>query len=163
MTQDVLVESVCAGFKDMADGTVRFFFDVEPRHADAGLRLFRVRGTAAVLAALKPGAQPSPEPEKPCAEVSSEPLKGGAIAQWLGMRCIEPEFQQWLAERFPLSWPLGVGLSELTRAADTVRRVLSVGSRREIDNDPAARERFERLIRKPWLEASNRAMDKGAA
>jgi hypothetical protein len=62
------------------------------------------------------------------------------------MRCEEREFQAWMA----VNWP-----DQRERSTNTpglVRLVLGVLSRAEIDTDPVAFERFERLIRKPWAE-----------
>ena len=137
------IEATTAGFKDMADGTLRLFFDVEPRHADAALRLFRERGRAAALAALMHAhEQPAePAPEKP---------KGGERAKWVAMRCQEPEFQQWLKSEFPEQARYAMGPTPETFAASIVRAVCGVESRAELDTDKYAPSRFEVLIRKRW-------------
>ena len=146
-----VIEATCAGFKAMADDTVRFSFDVEPRHAEAALRLFRVRGTAAALAALLPVAEQSGHEESPTRrEPEPERLKGGMAAKWLALRCAEPAFQSWLAGNFPAAWMSVPGDGEAKVAANVIRAVCSVESRAQIDNDEAANERFQRLIRGPW-------------
>lgn len=137
------IEATTAGFKDMADGTVRFFFDVEPRHAGPALELFRVRGIGAALAALKPEHLRKPEPEKP---------KGGERAKWVAMRCSEEAFQQWLSIRWPACWVMATGPFGADRAASVIRSVCKVQSRAELDTDQTARARFDELIRRPWME-----------
>jgi hypothetical protein len=143
------IEATTAGFKDMADGTLRLYFDVEPRNAGAALELFRERGRAAALAALlhshelaKPQEWPALEPEKP---------KGGERAKWLGIRCNEEQFQRWICAQFPDVPIYGVINSE--KAADIVRKVIDVESRAEIDNNPISRSRFDNMIRKPYMES----------
>ena len=142
------IEATTAGFKDMADGTVRFFFDVEPRHADDALRLFRERGRAAALAALlhaHEGTQewPQIEPEKP---------KGGERSKWVAMRCGDEKFHRWLSQQYPMFWDSRDG-SDAVAAAEVVRRIVEVQSRAEIDTNEVARARFDALIRKPYMES----------
>lgn len=128
----------------LVDGTLAITVMVEPRHAQDAFRLLCVPGTAVAMAALKdaptPAPDPAPQPEK---------AKGGERAKWVAMRCNEPEFQRWLLRSFPehggVSW---ASLQE--SAAQIVRDICEVQSRVELDNDPIAIERFERLIRRPW-------------
>lgn len=159
MTDTSVIEASSVGIKTMADGTLRLTVDVEPRNAQAAFRLFGSPGTPMAVAALKPGAQPSTEPGQAGAEVGSEPLKGGAIAKWLAIRCGEPAFQTWLYKTHSASWEMAQrrllqpDVTTSDYAAEAVRIVCGVRSRRDIDHDTAAKETFERLIRKPWLES----------
>lgn len=126
----------------MADGTLRLTLDVEPAHAQAAFALFGRPGQPAALAALKTAGQQQ-----------TERAKGGSAAKWLGMRCAEPAFQVWLEHQFPDFVPIRRGqFGSVDLAAMIARSVCGVQSRAEIDNDPAAFERFDRLIRRPWLE-----------
>jgi hypothetical protein len=128
------IEASSVNVRTMVDGTLRLTVDIEPRHAIAAFTLFGSPGTALALAALRTKA----EKEKP----KGPPLH----SQWLAMRCEEREFQTWMA----VNWP-----DQRERSTNTpglVRLVLGVLSRAEIDTDPVAFERFERLIRKPWAE-----------
>lgn len=137
-----VIEAATAGFKDMADGTVRFFFDVEPRHAGAALELFRARGTPAALAALQVGyaqaADTSPEPV-----AAKEPL--GPLAYWLVLRCNEPEFWRWLQS-------IGYNCASAHAAGVFSKSLLAIESRKDIDGDSEAEERFHRLIRGPYAK-----------
>ena len=136
-----VIEASSTACKTMADGTLRITVDVEPRHAQAAFALFGSPGVPMALARLQAPA-PEPEPER---------LKGGMAAKWLALRCAEPAFQCWIADAHARQWfDAGSMLSDRERAASVVRAVCSVESRAEIDNDPAANERFQRLIRSPW-------------
>lgn len=127
----------------LVDGTLAITVMVEPRHAQDAFRLLCVPGTAVAMAALKdaPTPEPAPQPEKP---------KGGERAKWVAMRCPEPEFQKWLAARYPTQFGYSTAGTIAQQIASTVRAVCSIESRAELDNDPLAIERFERLIRRPW-------------
>lgn len=145
------IEAATAGFKDMADGTVRFFFDVEPRHAGAALELFRARGTPAALAALKVGYAQADAPKVTEQAQPGEPnaTKLGPLAYWLVLRCNEPEFWMWLES-------LGYKCQSSSAAGAFVKSILGIESRKDIDGDPAKEECFHRLIRGPyskWLAA----------
>ena len=138
------IEATCAGFKDMADGTVRFFFDVEPRHAGDALTLFRARGTAAALAALKPihqVAAPEPEPEP-----EPEPLKGGTLAQSAGIICGVSLFQDFAWHKGYFRSPIG--------ARALICEYCKVVSRRELDHVPKAAIRYRQLMEqfRNWSE-----------
>lgn len=137
-----VIEASSTACKTMADGTLRITVDVEPRHAQAAFALFGSPGVPMALARLQAPA-PEPEPER---------LKGGMAAKWLALRCAEPAFQEWLIAKFLPQWIASESWSEnpTQRAASVIRAVCSVESRAEIDNDPAANERFQRLIRGPW-------------
>ncbi len=140
------IEATTAGFKDMADGTLRLLFDVEPRHADEALRLFRERGRSAALAALMHAhEQPAPEP-KP------EAPKGGERAKWAAIRCKDADFQRWLCNTFENEWNSVLGNTSEEIAASVVRSVCAVGSRIDFDIDKHAGIRFDVLIRKAWQE-----------
>ncbi len=134
--------------KTLADGTLRIELDIEPRDAQDAFRLFGSPGTAVALAAIKPDA---PQQERP---------KGGAAAKWLGQMCNEAAFQMWVAETFEQLWRFAIRSTSVdppnlaALAADVVRDVCEVQSRAEIDNNPAAFQRFEERIRRPWLEAT---------
>ena len=128
----------------MADGTLRLTVDIEPRHSQAAFALFGAPGTPMALAAIK------------CATSApaTEPAKGGERAKWVAMRCQEAAFGRWLQEAFPQQWATACGETPEQWAADTVRVACDIESRKELDNDAAAAERFDRLIRKPYGAAN---------
>ena len=138
-----VIEASCAGFKDMADGTIRFYFDVEPRNAGAALELFRVRGTPAALAALKQGhaAVSEPAAEEP---VKAEKPKGGPLSKLAGVWCGRVEFWEWLGDVY------GYEVKDKSDAALAVRLMCGVDSRSELDHDQLAAELFNSIIRGPF-------------
>ena len=141
-----VIEASSTACKTMADGTLRITVDVEPRHAQAAFTLVGSPGVPMALARLQaPAPEPAPEPEP-------ERLKGGMAAKWLAMRCADPDFQAWLYSAYRTAWAMNASSKQTTEqhAASVIRAVCSVESRAEIDNDPAANERFQRLIRGPW-------------
>lgn len=101
--------------------------DIEPRNALDAFTLFGAPGTPLALAALR---------TKPV----KEPPRQQLMSQWLAMRCEDAEFQKWL------------GVPDALTAAQRVRERLAIKSRAEIDTDPDALERFNRLIRIPWSQ-----------
>jgi hypothetical protein len=136
------IEATTAGYKDMADNTLRITLEFEPRHAAAALALFGPRGTPVAVAALKiPTAAPA---EKP---------KGGELAQWVAMRCQEAGFQRWAQDTFPQQWEAAPGDTPTAWAASVVRAVCGIESRAELDTDEAAAGRFHALIRGPFSRA----------
>ena len=138
-----VIESSSSSARTMADGTLRLTVDIEPRHSQAAFALFGAPGTPMALAALQ--CAPFPTIEQP---------KGGERARWCGMRCQEPEFQRWIQEAYLQQWEAAPGATPATWAASVIRAVCSVESRAELDNDSAAAERFDRLIRRPYMEQS---------
>ena len=142
-----LIEASSVGVKTMADGTLRLSVDIEPRFARDAFALFGSPGTPMALAALQ-SMPHEPETPKP---------KGGQIAQWLGIRCQEPEFQQWLADTFPLQHENAIGNTESQRAGSVIRAVCSVESRAELDSSQNAAKAFHDLIRKPYMAAKEQA------
>ena len=132
------IEASTYTVRTLVDGTLSMTVHIEPRHAQAAFALLGAPGTSLALAALK-----APQ-EKP---------KGGEASKWLAMRCQEPAFQAWIAKEFSILWAALNGTQDDQRAAHAVRRLLGIESRAEIDNDDAVREKFDRLIRRPWMAA----------
>lgn len=131
----------------MADGTLRIAFDVEPMHAQDAFRLFAAPGTPAALAALKVGyaaANTSPKPVNKSAENEQiEKPKIGPLAYWLVLRCNELGFSEWLRS-------IGYVIEHTGQSGDAVKDMLGVESRKDVDGDMVATERFHRLIRGPY-------------
>lgn len=139
------IEASSVRVKTMADGTLRAELDFEPRFASAAFRLLGTPGQPVAVAALRTKAQ----------QQAADKPKGGAWAQWLGVRCGEEPFRAWLAETYRDAFMAAALDLELKppheHAAEAVRRICEVQSRAEIDNDPAANERFQARIRGPWM------------
>lgn len=143
------IEAASVACKTMADGTLRLSVDIEPRHARAAFGLFGSPGTPMALAALRTAAQQESEP-KP------EAPKGGALARLAGQWCQDAGFIDWLMHAHTPQW--GEAQAALPDeapddwAAWAVRCICEVDSRAELDHQPDAAERFQRLIRRPYMQ-----------
>lgn len=132
-----VIEAAAMRCRTMADGSLRIECDIEPRHAKDAFALFGAPGVPMALAALKTAAQMPPAPE---------PAKGGELSKWVAMRGDDPDFAAFIKKQAVELLPR----AEITAAL--VRALCEVTSRAEIDNDPAARERFNERIRGPWIK-----------
>lgn len=150
-----LIEASSSGFRSMADGTVRFSFDVEPRDAEAALRLFRTPGTPAVIGRLVAPPSPLPEPSAQQAEPVAAPAKPKSgkrvrmrpLCEWAVYRCGEEPFQRWIVGIYD-RWlggdgtgtgdvsPADVGGPE-GFASHAIKVICEVESRKELDDEPA--------------------------
>jgi hypothetical protein len=123
----------------MADGTLRMTFDIEPAQAKDAFSLFSAPGTPVAIAALKQGyAAKSDEPEQ------KSPL--GPLAKWLVCRCNEPEFMAFLHNEFNLLEPVKNSVD----AAEIVKDLLGVESRKDVDGNKIAETRCATLLRGPY-------------
>lgn len=139
-----VIEGASVSVKTMSDGTLRLSIDIEPRNAQAAFALFGAPGRAVALAALKDGAGAVTE-----IPVSEKP-KGGEWAKLAGMWCNDPDFWAWLNQTFKLYVQIPL------QAATVLRSHCEIESRAELDNDPAALQRFNERIRHPfmkWMQA----------
>lgn len=84
--------------------------------------------------------------EKPVPPPVAEKPKGGALSILAARWCERPEFWEWL-ETDPQN-----ACSSAYGAALCVRGMCEVDSRADLDNDEAAAERFNRLIRGPYMK-----------
>ncbi|HTH10782.1 MAG TPA: hypothetical protein VMA55_14540 [Acidovorax sp.] len=133
------ISAASVGVRTMADGTLRLTLDVEPANAKDAFSLFGSPGTPVAIAALKQGyAAKSDEPEQ------KSPL--GPLAKWLVCRCNEPEFWGFLKEEFDLLHPV----EDSRQAADIVKSILEVESRKDVDGNKIAETRCAVLLRGPY-------------
>ena len=70
-------------------------------------------------------------------------MKAGAACLWTVQRCRESGFQQFL------------GVTGEQAAASRVKELCEVGSRAELDRDPAAQRRWNERIRLAYLKYQN--------
>lgn len=82
--------------------------------------------------------------EQPVSPVTEKP-KGGALAKLAGMWCSDPDFQNWL-------WVTAdyTGTPTSEGCAETIRSWCDVDSRADLDNTPAAAEKFHKFFRGPY-------------
>ena len=131
--------------RTMADGTLRLSIDIEPANAQDAFRLFAAPGTPAAIAALQVGYAAAGEPSVK-ESLTPETPKGGALAKLAGMWCADKTFQAWLETDPDNAAPNESG------ATLCLYELCDIRSRRELDHDPAAAERFNRLIRGPYMK-----------
>lgn len=70
----------------------------------------------------------------------------GDLCYWTVMRCAEPTFWEFLGHTFPSADTV----TNASDAAELLKFLCTVDSRKEFDTDPQARARFDRLIRHPY-------------
>ena len=126
--------------KTMADGTLRISFDIEPANAQDAFRLFAAPGTPAAIAALQVGYAAASD------ATPDDQQKGGALAKLAGMWCADKTFQSWLGLDPDSAAPTENG------AALCFYEICNIQSRRQLDHDTEAAERFNKLIRGPYMK-----------
>lgn len=122
-----------AGVKDMADGSLRITIEFEPKDAKAAFELFGSRGTPIAVAALKVGFA-AVKDEPPAEKVKVGPLCREAVGY-----CEMPEFHQWARA------------SGKASARIEILERCGVLSRKELDTQPTAGQRFIEQIRIPFM------------
>ena len=139
------LEAASAGVKDMADGTLRITIEFEPRYAKEAFALFGSRGTPLAIAALQVGYAQTGYAAASDATPDDQ-QKGGALAKLAGMWCADKTFQSWLELDPDNAAPTENG------AALCLYELCNIQSRRQLDHDPEAAERFNKLIRGPYMK-----------
>ena len=135
------IPAASVSLKTLADGTLRVSFDIEPAQAQDAFRLFAAPGTPVAIAALQVGYAAKSDMGNPISE-PKEPI--GPLCKWLVMRCAEPEFWAWLETVRPQT------VDSEKVASDSVKFMLMIDSRKEIDADPHTAQAFHELIRQPY-------------
>lgn len=140
------IEASSGTYRSRVDGTIVLSVEIEPRNAAAALALFGMPGTPMAIAALQVGYAAVGEPiiKSYPEKDNSEKPKGGPLAKLAGIWCHDPEFWKWL-ETDPDN-----ACHSAQGAAHCLYAICGIESRVELDNDPAAAERFHRLIRGPY-------------
>ena len=105
---------------------------------------------AAVLVLIGDDEQPVEAPK------DKDKPKRKPIAEWLAMRCQDPEFCEWAAKRG------GFMPADEDGTATWARLTCGVSSRGDIDGDAVAEAKFRELIQRPWA-AFNRAAERQEA
>jgi len=142
------IEASSGTYRSRVDGTIVLSVEIEPRNAAAALALFGMPGTPMAIAALKTGYEAASDSQVADIMTSIGELqpKGGALAKLAGMWCADKTFQAWLELDPDNAAPTENG------AALCLYALCDIQSRRQLDHDPAAAERFNRLIRGPYMK-----------
>lgn len=126
-------------FRELVDGTIRVMIDIDPPYRKAFLDAFGEIDMAVALVPLATSVGPAPVEPKPEPE-----LKGGELAKLAGKWCQREDFQEWVSRR-------AVVPCNADGAAEGVRTLCGVHSRRELDHNSLAAELFEKNIRRPFM------------
>lgn len=122
--------------QELADGTLRVMVDIDPRFKADFHRLFPQIDTPVAIAPLVAHFERIEEEEK---------QKGGPLCKLAAMWCKDADFQEWLAFQFDME------KMDEDGTADFFRKWMGVSSRKELDNNPEAAERFQILVRSPFM------------
>lgn len=154
----------------MAKGVMRLFVDVQPgKDAALAFAAFGKPDTLMALAALKPEHLRQREAEKQ-QRLEARGLRPAYLAvQW----CRDMDFRIWLWDAPELAdsraavRSAGISAGEATLpleefAALVLCHACGIKSRRELDTDADARSRFDRNVRRPYLEWQQRQTQQGA-
>lgn len=105
-------------------------------------------------------------PEKPDETTTAEEKpKGGAICKRAVLLCKRPEFQRWIALHDTHGGWLPLSEKHVHRpvtqegAKAYLYRACLIESRRELDHDQGAKEKFERIEREFWEDQQGRTDD----
>lgn len=139
-----VIEASSGTYSSRVDGTIVLRVEIEPRHRAEALALFGMPGTPLALAALKVKSS-KPEPR-----ASSPP----SLCAWAAIRGGDPSFIAWLEEAHPKLWAeqwADDGTADAEQAAaQCIRLICGVASRRELDTNDEAAALFHSQIREPY-------------
>lgn len=139
-----LIEAVSRRVSTMADGTLRLTVDISPIHARDAFALFGMPDAPIVLARLTQQAAIKGAQQ----EVINAEIKGGALSQWLALRCAEHQFWEFVSNKSYAA----KHISSFAECDADVKLFLGIESKRELDNDKEAEQRFHKMIRLPYAE-----------
>lgn len=141
-----------AGWSESHTGGCKVTFWLSGPDELAAFRTLTVRkgntaGQRFMAALVEVGDDELPVPPPSVKEsLTPETPKGGALAKLAGMWCADKTFQAWLELDPDNAAPNESGATLCLYA------LCEIESRRELDHDPAAAERFNQLIRGPYMK-----------
>lgn len=124
--------------QELADGTLRVMIDIDPRFKADFHRLFPQIDTPVAIAPLVAHFERIEEEEK---------QKGGPLCRLACIWCKDADFHQWFTNRFDFMDPV----TTEEEAAEGLKELLRINSRKELDNNPDAAEQFQTMIRSPFM------------
>ncbi len=145
-------EMQLAGWSESHTGGCKVTFWLQGPEDLAAFRTLTVRkgntaGHRFMAALVEIGDDEMPVQPAPVADmgipISKDHDRMGPLAYWLVMRCNDPEFWRWLEST-------GRQCTGAIPAGKIVKQILNVVSRKEVDTDLAAEQRFHGLIRGPY-------------
>lgn len=159
MTDAVAVRGTRRTFKQLVDGTLRVIVDIEPIHAKTFLDLF---GDVDMPVALAPLSLDALEVET---KIVHEPLGSSLDTTYkepIGPLCLisvrlcqDEKFRAWLRATQPTGWQMVADTigwkDEEAIAKGIIVDACLIDSRRELDTDARAADRFHSIFRRPYL------------
>ena len=127
--------------KELVDGTIRVQIDIDPTQRAAFHKLFGEIDMPVALAPLKP--------EAAITTVSGDVQvkeKPGPLCMLAVKWCKEPAFMGWLGREL-----IGKAFPNEEQTATGIYARCGIESRKELDTDPEAADKFQRLIRRPYV------------
>src|ERR1035437_5639727 len=167
-----MIEAISKGcVGTYADGSVKYTFIVEPKHAADAAKLFGMPGACVVVAALTQSASQKAAQDAIIAQASpiietiaADKPKRGLLSQWAAMRCADLLFVEFLRPIYDKAMGGdGSGWGDVTADNDfggdsslwarhAILLLCDIQSRSELDTNKFAITRFDTLIRLPYSE-----------
>ena len=135
----VVISGTRRQIRELVDGSLEVKVHIDPRFKADFHRLFPQIDVPIAIAPLALDFERIEEKAKE---------QVGPLCRLAAMWCKDEEFREWFGMRFDLS-----ELDEEDTAL-WLRDFLGVESRKDIDHDPVASERFQKLVRAPFMEWS---------
>ncbi|MCA3064454.1 hypothetical protein [Aquidulcibacter sp.] len=142
MTQ-AAISAVRRQVREMVDGTLEIKLHVEPKDKANFHRLFPEIDMPVALAPL------NPQFDKPQIPAEPEKDKPGPLCMLAVQWCKDRKFQEWLADRWGDEY--AGGTDELNTKI-RLCLVVEIVSRLQLDGDEQAANRFQTLIRLPYMK-----------
>lgn len=146
-----VIEASSVRIQTMADSTLRLTVDIEPRFANDAFSLFGKVGTPLALAALKIDKHAEPAPViklEPKAHIGEQCWKAVDL-------CADKRFWEWVAfATLQVRRP-----TKEAEAKAYILDVCNIQSRKDLDTDPEAADRFNARLFRPfnlWLDHQRR-------
>lgn len=143
-TKTLALAGTVSGFRVMVDGTVRVTLDFEPNDREAAMRMMGAPGQPVAVAALKEGYAAAAAPRK-------EPI--GPLCQTAIGLCRNPKFQEYIGHDGDAGF---IWKPTEEAARDFILAKCLVNSRKDIDHEPGASERFRQMLQQfhAWSRAN---------
>jgi hypothetical protein len=141
------IEGATVACRTLQDGTLRITVDVDPPLAQQAFALFGAPGRGVALAALKDGRAAIEKPDPSQSRIRTERQQETTQANWgaLGVNC--KAAITWGSSPDYLAF---IGAQSPEDAERHIKNVCRVKSRKELDTDAEAAERFARYVKAPF-------------
>ena len=143
-------ELMLAGWADSSTQGYTVTFWCEP--PERGMHVFDgfTRGKDSFMVALTElddDEKPIDQAQRERVEKAQSPRRTQTLSNAAALLCTNTDFQRWIAEKNPGFAPI----RSSEHAADWMRHVLDIESRRELDKDPDKARLYHEEIRKPFV------------